>query len=174
MERDKNSCGSLPNVAVKQPCFSHVLLFKGGMGKRASRRRKSGLTITRMDVASGCPHCGATVAEKRALGMVDALIRSQAELCAMLRLAGRQLLQFTNEDDQSLERIRVVLKRAENIHKTVTLSEPSTDVDERSEPLAVSVSGYIPDLALSEVPERLHKVQRKALTRPFAQAELKL
>ena len=140
------------------------------MAKRGSRRRKSSLIIMHGNAASRCPHCGATEAEKRALEILDGLARSQSELCTVLRLAARQLLQFVKDDDRSLERIRVVLKRAENIQRTISLSEPEKDLDELQDSLAPSVAGYIPDLTLPETPTRIHKVQRSRLTRPFAHA----
>jgi hypothetical protein len=50
---------------------------------------------------------------------MDQLLRSHAELCATLRLAGRQMLQFEKQGDESLDRIRKVLRRADNVRKAL-------------------------------------------------------
>jgi hypothetical protein len=47
---------------------------------------------------------------------VESLVRSHAELCTALRLAGRQILRL-NGDPESLDRIRQVLKNAEELRK---------------------------------------------------------
>jgi hypothetical protein len=60
--------------------------------------------------------------EEGASLLIDQLFQSHAELCATLRFAGRQVLSSGNRDVGSLERIRKVLKRAEQIRQT--LGEP--------------------------------------------------
>ena len=68
-------------------------------------------------------------ARKLPCPMMDQLFRSHTELCATLRLAGRQMLQFEQQADESLERIRKVLKRADNIRKA--LENPPSNCQRR-------------------------------------------
>jgi hypothetical protein len=89
------------------------------MSKKPSKRRKQSLVVTQpAEAATQCPLCGLANSEK-SLSLMDQLFRSHVELCAGLRLAGRQILRFENQDDQSLRKIRGVLKRADNIRKAL-------------------------------------------------------
>ena len=89
------------------------------MGKRSSKRRKQVPATRPGEVQPNCPYCGTPEGEKAALPLIDQLLRSHAELCATLRLAGRQILRFEQPGDESLEKVREVLKRAENIRKVL-------------------------------------------------------
>lgn len=74
------------------------------------------------EVAPQCPYCG-THSDKFALSLMDQLFQSHAELSAVLRLAGRQMLRFEMQGHESLERIRKVLKRADNIRQVLESSD---------------------------------------------------
>lgn len=88
------------------------------MVKKPSKRRNPTQSMTEApEAAPRCPYCGITNSEKSALSLMDQLFLSHTELCAALRLAGRQMLRFETERDGSLERIRRVLKRADNVRK---------------------------------------------------------
>jgi hypothetical protein len=89
------------------------------MGKRSSKRRKHVAATRTGEVQLHCPYCGTPDGEKSALPIIDQLLRSHAELCATLRVAGRQILRFEQPGDESLEKVREVLKRAENIRKVL-------------------------------------------------------
>lgn len=89
------------------------------MGKRSSKRRKHVPATRPGEVQPNCPYCGTPEGEKAALPLIDQLLRSHAELCATLRVAGRQILRFEQPSDESLEKVREVLKRAENIRKVL-------------------------------------------------------
>ena len=94
------------------------------MGKKTSKRLKASRADTQTpDASSRCPYCGITKSEKSALYLMDRLVRSHTELCAALRLAGRQMLRFETQNDGSLERIRKVLKHADNMSKVLEMPE---------------------------------------------------
>lgn len=98
------------------------------MGKRSSKRSKPRRVVTDPGEAQiHCPYCGTVNANKTALSLVDQLSRSHAELCAALRLVGRQLLRFENQADGSLEKVREVLKRADHIRKALQSPDGSPD-----------------------------------------------
>ena len=148
--------------------------LKVRMGKRTSRRSNPRLINKDEDGVSRCPYCGTTQDERSTLSILENLVQSQAELCLVLRLAGRQLLPFAKQDDQTLERIRKALKRAENIRKTVgSPEEPQRDADELSAATETPASGYIPDLPLDDAPIRKSAQKKSRLTRPYSLAVLK-
>jgi hypothetical protein len=64
-----------------------------------------------------CPHCGLTRSEESVPILLDQLFQSHTELCTMLRSAARQMLRFEKQDDGSLEKIRKVLKRADQVRQ---------------------------------------------------------
>ena len=88
------------------------------MGKKPPRRQKQG-RVEPGEALPFCPYCGTTDAEKAALSRMDRLLQLHTELCAALRLAGRQMLRFEKQEDESLQRLRKVLKRADNLHKAL-------------------------------------------------------
>jgi hypothetical protein len=90
------------------------------MGKRSSKGSKPRRVVTDPREAQiHCPYCGTVNADKSALSLMDQLSRSHAELCAALRLVGRQMLRFEKQADGSLEKVREVLKRADHIRKAL-------------------------------------------------------
>jgi hypothetical protein len=94
------------------------------MGKKLSKRRKEIRVVTKPgDVAPPCPYCGTTHSAKYALSLKDQLFQSHAELSAVLRLAGRQMLRFEMQGHESLERIRKALRRADNIREALESSD---------------------------------------------------
>lgn len=147
--------------------------------KKTLKRRKQSRTASQLGEAqTHCPYCLTSNSDKPALSLVDELCRSQTELCATLRLAGRQLLQFEKQGDGLLDKVREVLKRAENIQKTMRsesdLSEALSVAAVFGSGLAVetsmpaSESEYSPDQATSE--DMLPKTgrRRSRLQRPHA------
>jgi hypothetical protein len=78
----------------------------------------------------------------------EGLLRSHAELCAALRLAGRQILRLEG-DKESLNRIRVALKNAEQLRKSWrTVDQPEAPAaaapeELNSEPV-VAAAGELP------------------------------
>ena len=96
------------------------MTYMPAKGKKTLKRRKQSQTASHPgEVQTHCPHCLTSNSEKSALSLVDELYRSQTELCATLRLVGRQLLHFEQQGDGLLDKAREVLKRAEHIQKTV-------------------------------------------------------
>jgi hypothetical protein len=90
------------------------------MGKRSSKGSKPRRVATDPGEAHiHCPYCGTVNGDKSALSLMDQLSRSHAELCATLRLVGRQMLRFEKQADGSLEKVREVLKRADHIRKAL-------------------------------------------------------
>jgi hypothetical protein len=80
------------------------------MGERPPRRRKQG-QVNSPEAAHDRP-CD----EPADSATFENLLRSHSELCAILRLAGRQILRLGG-DDESLERIRQTLKSAETLRR---------------------------------------------------------
>jgi len=100
----------------------------GYMGKKPSKRRKESRAVTQPAASAPlCPYCGITNSEKSAVSFMDQLFRSHAELCAALRLAGRQMSGLEKQSHESLERIRKVLKRADNIRKALKRPDEMLD-----------------------------------------------
>ncbi len=99
--------------------------------------------------------------------MLDSLLESHGELCATLRQVGRQLLHIENRGDHSLDKIRSVLKRAENLRRTLRISsEMQQGKDELFGAAETSDFESNPGNAATEAPSR-ETVQKKGrLTRP--------
>jgi hypothetical protein len=100
--------------------------------------------------------------------MLDSLFRSHEELCTVLRLFGRQMLQL-HRDDPSLGRIREVLKRADNIRRQLRVEEESSKhIDELLTGGATSPSEHSggPVINDAPLPKRIQK--RNRLTRPYS------
>ena len=94
------------------------------MSKRPSKHApESHLPTQPDDMQPLCPHCGVVVSEKSPLALMDQLVRSHTELCSTLRLVGRQLLRFEHQGDESLEKVREILKRGDNIRKALQSSD---------------------------------------------------
>ena len=96
------------------------------MGKKSSKQRKPSHTLTPPQAQLRCSNCGTVNGAESAFSFMDQLLRSHAELCQALRLTGRQMLRFEKQDDESLERIRQVLKRADNMRKMLQNPDEST------------------------------------------------
>jgi hypothetical protein len=96
---------------------------------------------------------------------LENLVQSNLELCTALRLIGRQMLRYEKQDGESLNRVRKVLKRAENIRRTLRVPNESLET-EKSETNADSPSEYIPEQEVNEAAVG-KDVQRKGrLVRP--------
>jgi hypothetical protein len=127
------------------------------MGKKSLKRRKQVVGPTRLAQAH-CPYCGSINSEKSALSLMDQLFRSHAELCATLRSAGRRLLQFEQQGDESLDSIRKVLRRAENVRKVMQSrgEMPDAPKDTEEDKLVAETplpdSNCSPDKVMNEVP----------------------
>ena len=102
-----------------------------------------------------CPHCGTIRNEKSATFLVDQLFQSHAELCTMLRSAGRQILRFENEDGGSLEKIRRVLKRADHIRQTLRGPDelPGRTIMPSTDDLIVEAASSVSDYTSESVTE---------------------
>lgn len=143
------------------------------MGKKRSKRSTQSRVVSQPgDAQPQCPYCGITQTEKSAVSLMDQLIRSHSELCATLRLAGRQILQSGTQGNRPLDEIRKVLKRADNIRKA--LKHPS-ELPEASNASAedeivvdapMLAAEFSPEQLVNEGPVR-KRVQRKTrLARP--------
>lgn len=141
------------------------------MGKKLSKRREqNGALPQQGEAQSQCPYCGTTTNEKAALYLMDQLFRSHTELCATLRLAGRQMLQFEPHADESLETIRKVLKRADNLRKALQNAEqlPAAVQPVDAEELVVDAQSPASDVEkiVNEAPRRKGVQKRTPLARP--------
>ena len=125
------------------------------------------------DVAPPCPYCGTTHSAKYALSLMDQLFQSHAELSAVLRLAGRQMLRFEMQGHESLERIRKVLRRADNIREALESSDEPPLAEKTQFELKVNapalVSEYGSEQILSSGPIRKSPQRRKAPIGPQLQ-----
>ena len=137
------------------------------MGKKSSKRRKQTEAAAQSrQVQPRCPYCGTIDSEKSALSLMDQLFRSHAELSAALRLAGRQILQFEQHGDESLERIRKVLRRAENVRKMLQSPNESpeglknVEQDKLEADAPAPAPEHSPDKAVNEAQVR-KSVRRK-------------
>lgn len=146
-------------------------------GKKTLKRRKQGQGVKQPGaVHTHCPHCLTLDSEQSALSLVDTLYRSQTELCATLRLVGRQLLQFEEQDDGLLDKVRDVLKRAENIQQTVrsesvlsdALIEPALYGSGLEAETPIRVSAYSPAQVSGEGMMPKPGQRRSRLQRPHA------
>jgi hypothetical protein len=100
------------------------------------------------------------------LSLMDKLFQSHADLCDALRLAGRQLLPVEEKGSESLERIRSVLKRADNVRKAlVTFNQWPEALEDVHQSMAASASEYIVEHGTADVllPKGVQK--RNSLTR---------
>jgi hypothetical protein len=132
------------------------------MDKKLSKRRKQIRVVTQpVEAAPPCPYCGTTHSEKFALSLVDQLYHSHAELSASLRLAGRQMLRFELQGHESLERIRKVLRRADNIREALDSSDEPRLAGKGQFELTVKaptlVAEYVGEQVLSAGPIRKRK-----------------
>ncbi len=114
------------------------------MGKKSSRRRKQGRTLTPAREGALQYPFGATAKdEKLILSLMDRLFQSHAELCVVLRLAGRQLLRVEKQGDESLDKIRKVLKRADHVRKAlIGLNEWPETLETMHQSVVASASEY--------------------------------
>jgi hypothetical protein len=143
------------------------------MDKKLSKRRKQIRVVTQPgEAAPPCPYCGTTHNEKFALSLLDQLFQSHAELSAVLRLAGRQMLRFEMQGHESLERIRKALKRADNIREALeNCDEPppagKTPYELRvSAPPQLAVFGSEQVLRESPIPKSPQRRKRPVSPRP--------
>jgi hypothetical protein len=98
-----------------------LLQLTGNMGKK-TKQGKPGLGASPApEGLPQCPYCGGTPAEILTSAAIDELYRSHAELCAAIRLVGRQTVRLRKQEEDSLNLIRGILERAENIRKSVLL-----------------------------------------------------
>ncbi len=136
------------------------------MGKKLTKRRKQIRVVTQpVEAAPPCPYCGTTRSEKFALSLMDQLFQSHAELSTALRLAGRQMLRFELQGHESLERIRKVLRRADNIREALESSDEPMLAGKHEFELKVNaptlVSEYGSEQILSSGPIRKSPQRRK-------------
>jgi len=140
------------------------------MGKKPSKRGKQTLVATQPgEGLSHCPFCGTINLEKSALSLTDQLFRSHAELCTALRLAGRLLLAFEKQDHQSLQKIREVLKRADNIRKSLGIADEMPEAPRNTYEFVADppTPEYDDDQAMQDGPIRKRTQRRTRLTRPY-------
>jgi hypothetical protein len=117
------TCGDRRDLARRLEYFC-INLNLGKMDKKLSKRRKQIRVVSQpVEAVPPCPCCGITPGEKFALSLMDQLYESHAELSAALRLAGRQMLRFELHGHESLEKIRKVLRRADNIREALESSD---------------------------------------------------
>jgi len=146
------------------------------MGMKPSKRRKPSRAVSQpREAAPLCPYCGTANSEKSALSDMDQLVRSHTELCAALRLAGRQMLRFETQGDGSLERIRKVLKRADNIRKVLEIPDESREavknlrnIEEIVVEAPAPAAERSPDQVVDDGSNRKSVQRRTRLTRPHS------
>jgi lysyl-tRNA synthetase class II len=101
---------------------------------------------------------------------MDRLFQSHVELCAALRMAGRQILRFDRQDDQSLGKIREALKRADIIRETLRIAHESPEALENTfeSPVATPTPDpeFTSDQATNDVPIRKSHQRKVRLTHP--------
>ena len=78
---------------------------------------------------SRCPYCGIPNVAQMDLYALDNLFQSHYELCAALRFIGRKILDLDLEkrDNLAADRIRAVLRRADNIRRQLRIPPPSRE-----------------------------------------------
>jgi hypothetical protein len=115
------------------------------MGNRPRKGRKQRI-VNRPDIAPEAPYRDPSEATKPVdLSLTENLLRSHAELCAALRLAGRQILRLKG-DQESLNRIRQALKNAETLRSMWKNPErteaviPASPAETGTEPVATEAS----------------------------------
>jgi hypothetical protein len=124
------------------------------MGKRSSKGSKPRRVATEPREAQiHCPYCGTVSGDNSTLSLMDQLSRSHAELCATLRLVGRQMLPFEKQADGSLEKVREVLKRADNIRKALQSPDGLPDALQKTDQEKLVVKARKP-AASTSVPKR--------------------
>jgi hypothetical protein len=141
------------------------------MAKKPSKEYQPSHTAQSDEAMPHCPYCGTTNGEKSALALMEQLYRSHTELRATLRSACRQMLPFEKQSNTSLERVRKVLKRADNIQKMLrspkdlveTLNSATLD---REAP--IPASGHALDDVLEEASTPKTRPRRNRLMRPHA------
>jgi hypothetical protein len=140
------------------------------MGKKSSKRGKQSQAATQpLQAQPHCPYCGTMNSEKTVLSLMDQLLRSHAELSSTLRLAGRQMLQFEKRGDESLERIRKVLRRADNVRKLLPGTDelPEALKNAEADHLVMAAPGPAAEYSPDQIANQARKNQNKArLTRP--------
>lgn len=126
-----------------------------------------------------CPYCGTTNSEKSALSLslMDQLFRSHTELCAALRLAGRQMSGLEKQSAESLETIRKVLRRAGNIRNALKRPDELPDGPKNVYDLVVDapspVAAYTAEETIDERPTRKAVPRKNRLMRPRSQYVLR-
>ena len=139
-----------------------INLHLGKMDKKLTKRRKQIRVVTQpVEAAPPCPYCGTTRSEKFALSLMDQLYQSHAELSTALRLAGRQMLRFELQGHESLERIRKVLRRADNIREALESSEEPMLAGKHEFELKVNAPALVSEQILSSGPIRKSPQRRK-------------
>lgn len=102
-----------------------------------------------------CPSCGTVNGAESALSLMDQLARSHAELCATLRLVGRQMLRFEKQTDGSLQKVREVLKRADHIRKALQSPDGLPEAHPKTDQEKLVVKARKPAAAVGKsVPKR--------------------
>jgi len=91
------------------------------MGEKTPKGKKRGPVnrpeFTTESVTLESQHCDATESTSFLDSpLAESLLRSHVELCTALRLAGRQILRL-HGDQESLDKIRQALKKAEGLRK---------------------------------------------------------
>jgi hypothetical protein len=122
------------------------------MVKKPSKRHKQIEAVTGPgEHAPQCPYCATTRTDKFALSLLEQLFQSHAELSAVLRLAGRQMLRFEMQGHESLERIRKALKRADNIRDALISSGERTQAGKKPLELRVDARTQFSEQASEQV-----------------------
>ena len=132
------------------PCINRHL---GNMVKKPSKRHKriEAVTGPGEDAPPQCPYCATTRSDKFALSLLEQLFQSHAELSAVLRLTGRQMLRFEMQGHESLERIRKALKRADNIRDALISSGERTKAGKKPFELKVDARTQFSEHASEQV-----------------------
>lgn len=131
-----------------------------------------------------CPYCGMGKAPKFTAPVPTAkLIHSHAELSKALRVAGREMLQFQDENSHSLVRIREVLKAAESVReelKNAYRSPKGNGSSKTRKPPQAADPGESPEIAYSEHGEQAlnqahegSSPEKRRFTRPNSYRVLK-
>ena len=135
--------------------------------KRTSSRRPQGPLSTPGQLSSDCLRSGTKNKHKLDLAMLDRLFESHAELCTTLRLVGREMLHVDKHNRQTLDKIRRVLKQAENVRRALRMpNESPYGIDELPEAAGTSFLESKPAGTTNEARRRTSLQKKSRLSRP--------
>ena len=143
------------------------------MGRKRVKERKPGdMQPNSGEALSASPICETPeAAGKTNLAALEALIQSHEELTSILRSVGRRMLQDEIYEDELLQRMRQLIKRADRIRNAVKLQDEHSELlKSDNEPWieSASVPTESVEQAASDAPVLKSRGKRHRLSRPHA------